>query len=223
MPQQYDQDGNPIGRDNPYQPGDNGQPVPGYVPQGANWLQNQAEVDAARLANRPLTPEQKAAMEAARIERERKDLINSLRGISEGRGQAYGNTMKVVGQGNQRIAALAASGRGGINAGINAATAQATQKSAGNQQALANKEAEINQARSALGQVIAGGQDNAVQQGQDTLAALRAQYSTESTNAAQRYVGMAGQLGQAGFSVYGQNNSGGQGGPNDQNQRKNWG
>jgi len=131
--------------------------------------------------------------------------------------------MKVVGQGNQRIAALAASGRGGINAGINAATAQATQKSAGNQQALANKEAEINQARSALGQVIAGGQDNAVQQGQDTLAALRAQYSTESTNAAQRYVGMAGQLGQAGFSVYGQNNSGGQGGPNDQNQRKNWG
>lgn len=204
MPQQYDQDGNPINRDNPYQQGDNGQPVPGYAQQGPGWLAN---AEAAQRARIKLTPEQLAAQEAARIEAERAAVIRSLRGIAEGRGKAYGMTMQQVGKGNQRIAALSASGKGGLNAGINAANAQAVNKSAGHQQGLANKADEIAQARGALGQAIAQGQDYNASQGQQVLDALR------QTTAAQTpgYMQTAGQLGAAGgavWSAYGQ--SGGQ-------------
>lgn len=204
MPQQYDQDGNPIGRDNPYNPG-NDPSTPGYVQQGSDWLVNAQRAQAARVK---LTPEQLAAQEAARIEAERRALIGDLRRIAEGGGQAYGTTMKQVGQGNARIAALASGGKGGLNARLNSSNAQATNKSAGHQQALQNKAAEISQARSALGQVIAGGQDNAVQQGQDMLAALKQQYSNVQPDQAQRYVGMAGQVGQAAWSAYGNQESG---------------
>lgn len=223
MPQEYDQDGNPINRDNPYNAG-NDPSSPGYVQggQGSDWL---AQAQRAQQARVKLTPEQLAAQEAARIEAERAALIGDLRRIAEGGGQAYGTTMKQVGQGNARISALAAGGKGGLNARLNASNAKATNVSAGHQQALQNKAAEISQARSALGQVIAAGQDSSVQQGQDMLAALKANYSNVQPSQAQRYVGMAGQVGQAAWSAYGQNESGGGSGPsqNDRNRtRSGW-
>ena len=148
---------------------------------------------------------------------QRNDVIAALDRTAKGYGTAYGTTMGQVNQGNQRIAALAASGRGGLNAGVNSQNAQALNKTAGHQQATAAKQAEISQARGALGQAIAAGQDYNAAEGQAVLEALR------NTPAAAPNQGMqlAGQLGAAGQAVWSAN-QGSQQNPNDANRKRNW-
>lgn len=149
---------------------------------------------------------------------QRNDVISNLDRIAKGYGQAYSTTMGQVNQGNQRIAALAASGRGGLNAGVNSQNAQALNKTAGHQQATVAKQAEMSQARGALGQAIAAGQDYNVAEGQATLEALR------NTPAAAPNQGMqlAGQLGAAGQAIWSAN-QGNQPNPNDKNKtRSGW-
>lgn len=149
---------------------------------------------------------------------QRQDVIYALDRTAKGYGTAYSTTMGQVNQGNQRIAALAASGRGGLNAGVNSQNAQALNKTAGHQQATAAKAAEMSQARGALGQAIAAGQDYNAAEGQATLEALR-NTPAAAPNQAMQTAGQVGAVGQAIWSA----NQGNQPNPNDKNKtRSGW-
>lgn len=132
--------------------------------------------------------------EAAVSQQQRTSVIDSLQRIADGGGSAYGATMRQVDQGNRRIRALAAGGRGGLNANLNAANAIGISTAAGTQQAVANREAEKSQARAALGQAIAQGQDYNTAEGQSVLNALS--QTPEAKNPAEN-LRPAAQLGEA--------------------------
>lgn len=137
---------------------------------------------------------------------QRGQLVKELQGIANGGGVAYGTVQKQVGAGNRRIAALASTGRGGMNANLNAANAQGQNKIAGQQAAQDAKAQEMTQAQGALGQVIAQGQDANNAAIQQQIADL--QYQFGQTPAENPYVtgaNIAGNLGQAAYSIYGQN------------------
>lgn len=180
------------------------------TPPGGSQLEQQARA-AAALAVSQARQKLQAAKDSVGQARtadqsqaaagQRADIIHSLNVVAQGGGQAYGNTMKQVGQGNARIQALAASGRGGLNANLNAKNAAGLNTAAGTQQALAAREAEKTQARGALGQAIAQGQDYQAAQGQATLDALRNQPAAQPNQGLQ----LAGQLGAAGQAVWSAN------------------
>lgn len=155
--------------------------------------------------------------QSAAAQLQRDSVISSLQNVADGKGQAYGAVMGQVDRGNARIKALAASGRGGINSSLNSQNARALSTASGTQQAAAAKAAEISQARGALGQAIAAGQDYNAAEGQAVLEALR------NTPAAAPNQGMqlAGQLGAAGQAVWSAN-QGSQQNPNDANRKRNW-
>lgn len=137
-------------------------------------------------------------------EAQRAGLVTELQGLAKTGGNAYGTTMGQVNRGNSRIGALAASGRGGLNAGINAANAKGLSTSAGHMQGVQAREAAKSGARNALGQVIAQGQDANNAAIQQNINDLRAAYGTPS--AANPYATAAAQIGgltQAGFQAYG--------------------
>lgn len=177
-----------------------------------NATQYKDEIDALQAGKRQMQaliqsyPERKAAMDLAKQNEQRGQLVKELQGIANGGGVAYGTVQKQVGAGNRRIAALASTGRGGMNANLNAANAQGQNKIAGQQAAQDAKAQEMTQAQGALGQVIAQGQDANNAAIQQQIADL--QYQFGQTPAENPYVtgaNIAGNLGQAAYSIYGQN------------------
>lgn len=149
-------------------------------------------------------PERKQAQDAALQASQRQSLVTELQGLSKTGGNAYQTVMGQVNKGNARIGALAASGRGGLNAGVNASNAQALSRSSGHMQGEAAREATKAGARNALGQVIAQGQDANNAAIQQQLADLRAAY--EQSSAPNPYATAAAQVGglaQAGYQAYG--------------------
>lgn len=135
-----------------------------------------------------------AADESAANQRSQQSVIASLRKVAEGGGSAYNATMRETATGNSRIRALASSGRGGLNANLNAQNAVGISTAAGTQQAVANREAEKTQARAALGQAIAQGQDYQASEGQAVLDALSK--TPDASNPAEN-LRPIGQLGEA--------------------------
>ena len=135
-----------------------------------------------------------AADESAANQRSQQSVIASLRKVAEGGGSAYNTTMRETATGNSRIRALASSGRGGLNANLNAQNAVGISTAAGTQQAVANREAEKTQARAALGQAIAQGQDYQASEGQAVLDALSK--TPDASNPAEN-LRPVGQLGEA--------------------------
>lgn len=173
--------------------------------------QRQAEIDALQAGKKQAqslmaTYEQRKAEQEAKMQAQQRDaLVRDLQGIAKGGGQAYGTTMRSVNKGNSRIGALAASGRGGANAAINAANAKALSTSQGHMQGNAAREAEKSAARNALGQVIAQGQDVNVSAAQQQLADLRAQYGQDpGVNPYMTAAQTAAGFGQAAYSAWGQ-------------------
>ncbi len=181
-----------------------------YAEAGLSTIGFDNNLAALKGELRTITEQQAAAGQ-------RNDVIAALDRVAKGYGTAYGTTMNQVSQGNQRIAALAASGRGGLNAGVNSQNAQAMNNSAGRQQAEAAKAAEMSQARGALGQAIAAGQDYNAAEGQATLEALRNTPAAAPNQAMQT----AGQIGAAGQAIWSAN-QGNQQNPNDANRKRNW-
>lgn len=172
-------------------------------PNGPKYYPNPADLQRAI----EVTRKQIADLDAPFAqERQRSQLVKELQGIANGGGVAYGTVQKQVGAGNRRIAALASTGRGGMNANLNAANAQGQNKIAGQQAAQDAKAQEMTQAQGALGQVIAQGQDANNAAIQQQIADL--QYQFGQTPAENPYVtgaNIAGNLGQAAYSIYGQN------------------
>lgn len=139
---------------------------------------------------------------------QRAELVKQLQGIANGGGQAYATVQGQVGAGNRRIAALASSGRGGLNAGLNAANATAQNDIQGQQAANQARSAEKAAAQGALGQVIAQGQDANNAATAQTIADLQRQYGqTPAENPYAYGAGIAGNLGQAAYAAYGQGNN----------------
>lgn len=141
-------------------------------------------------------------------ERQRAELVRELQGIANGGGKAYSTVQGQVGAGNRRIAALASTGRGGMNASLNAANAQGQNKIAGQQHAANAQAAEKAQAQSALGQVIAQGQESNNATTAQQIADLQRQYGQAPAENPYAYgMGVAGSLGQAAYAAYGQGNN----------------
>jgi len=115
----------------------------------------------------------KEKAEGVAMATERASIVESLRNVEKGFGTAAKTVNQQTMAGNNRIRALSATGRGGLNSGVNAANAIGISTAAGTQQARAAAEAEKSQARAALGQVIAGGQDADYGAARTTLEALR--------------------------------------------------
>lgn len=141
---------------------------------------------------------EKPLIEEANMKAEQQRIINALGSYAEGGGKAYQNTIDQTNKGNARIRALAAGGRGGLNAGVNAANAIGISTAAGSQQAVAAREAEKTQARAALGQAIAQGQDMNVAQNRSILDALGATPAATDPTAG---VAVAGQVAQGLYSA----------------------
>jgi hypothetical protein len=142
---------------------------------------------------------------------QRQSLVANLQGLAKTGGSAYQTVMGQVNKGNARIGALAASGRGGLNAGVNASNAQALSRSSGNLQGEAAREATKAGARNALGQVIAQGQDANNAAIQQQIADLQAAYGqAPSQNPYMTAAAQVGGLVQAGYQAYG----------NQQNEKK---
>lgn len=141
-------------------------------------------------------------------ERQRAELVRELQGIANGGGKAYSTVQGQVGAGNRRIAALASTGRGGMNASLNAANAQGQNKIAGQQHAANAQAAEKAQAQSALGQVIAQGQESNNATTAQQIADLQRQYGQAPAENPYAYgINIAGSLGQAAYTAYGQGNN----------------
>ena len=139
---------------------------------------------------------------------QRAELVRELQGIANGGGKAYSTVQGQVGAGNRRIAALASTGRGGMNASLNAANAQGQNKIAGQQAAANAQAAEKAQAQSALGQVIAQGQESNNATTAQQIADLQRQYGqTPAENPYAYGADIAGNLGQAAYSYYAQGNN----------------
>lgn len=163
-------------------------------------------------------PERKAAQDAKMQESQRSSLVAKLQGLSKTGGSAYQTVMGQVNKGNARIGALAASGRGGLNAGINASNAQALSSSSGRIQGEAAREATKAGARQALGQVIAQGQDANNAAIQQQIADLQAAYGqAPSQNPYMTAAAQVGGLAQAAYQAYGNQPSQN---PNDKNKAK---
>lgn len=160
--------------------------------------------------------------EPFRMERERTSVIAALKNVAEGGGKAYGATMRETNTGNSRIRALASSGRGGLNANLNAQNAIGISTAAGTQQAVANREAEKTQARAALGQAIAQGQDYNAAEGQSVLDALA--QTPDAKNPAEN-LRPVGQVGEAIWTATQGSGDTSQAGRNakNQGQHKRWG
>lgn len=172
-------------------------------PNGPKYYPDPAELQRAIATEEKMIADLDAPFAQ---ERQRSQLVKELQGIANGGGVAYGTVQKQVGAGNRRIAALASTGRGGMNANLNAANAQGQNKIAGQQAAQDAKAQEMTQAQGALGQVIAQGQDANNAAIQQQIADL--QYQFGQTPAENPYVtgaNIAGNLGQAAYSIYGQN------------------
>jgi hypothetical protein len=147
---------------------------------------------------------QDEARQAAAQASQRQSLVDNLRGLSKTGGSAYQTVMGQVNKGNARIGALAASGRGGLNAGVNASNAQALSSSSGRMQGEAAREATKAGARNALGQVIAQGQDANNAAIQQQIADLQAAYGqAPSQNPYLTAAATVGGLAQAGYQAYG--------------------
>lgn len=147
---------------------------------------------------------QDEARQAAAQTSQRQSLVDNLRGLSKTGGSAYQTVMGQVNKGNARIGALAASGRGGLNAGVNASNAQALSSSSGRMQGEAAREATKAGARNALGQVIAQGQDANNAAIQQQIADLQAAYGqAPSQNPYLTAAATVGGLAQAGYQAYG--------------------
>ncbi len=169
-----------------------------------------AEVDAvqaglaqvkAALASYPARKEAEAAKAQAS---QRQSLVTQLQGLSKTGGSAYQTVMGQVNKGNARIGALAASGRGGLNANLNASNAQALSSSSGRMQGEAAREATKAGARNALGQVIAQGQDANNAAIQQQIADLQAAYGqAPSQNPYMTAASQYGGLAQAAYQAYG--------------------
>lgn len=148
--------------------------------------------------------ERKAAQDAKTQESQRQSLVTQLQGLSKTGGSAYQTVMGQVNKGNARIGALAASGRGGLNANLNASNAQALSSSSGRMQGEAAREATKAGARNALGQVIAQGQDANNAAIQQQIADLQAAYGqAPSQNPYMTAAAQVGGLAQAAYQAYG--------------------
>jgi len=169
---------------------------------------------------KPISAATKAAREAKALRDKQQDIIRQLGRVSRGGGTAYGKTMAQVGAGNDRIKALASSGRGGLNAGVNAGNAVAANKVTGTNQAVSARAGEMAMARSAYGNAIAQGQDMNMQDGRDALTALANQQ--QDPNNLQRDIGMVGNLGQAAWSMYSSNQKEDPNKAKNQTSYKNW-
>lgn len=177
-----------------------------YIKYWEDALKRGVVMDASYDGKKAQYEQAKAIVEQAKKNEQRAQLVKELQGIANGGGVAYGTVQKQVGAGNRRIAALASTGRGGMNANLNAANAQGQNKIAGQQAAQDAKAREMTQAQGALGQVIAQGQDANNAAIQQQIADL--QYQFGQTPAENPYVtgaNIAGNLGQAAYSIYGQN------------------
>lgn len=175
-------------------------------PSASNADRSAAKAGEVQMRQMIATYEQRKAEQDAKMQAQQRDaLVKDLQGIAKGGGQAYGTTMRSVNKGNSRIGALAASGRGGANAAINAANAKALSTSQGHMQGNAARESEKSAARNALGQVIAQGQDVNVSAAQQQLADLRAQYGQDpGVNPYMTAAQTAAGFGQAAYSAWGQ-------------------
>lgn len=165
-----------------------------------------------------LAPALKLEEEAATAEKQasqRQSLVADLQGLAKTGGSSYQTVMGQVNKGNARIGALASSGRGGLNANLNASNAQALSSSSGRMQGEAAREATKAGARNALGQVIAQGQDANNAAIQQQIADLQAAYGqAPSQNPYMTAAAQLGGLAQAGYQAYGNQD------PNDKNKKK---
>lgn len=171
----------------------------GGAPANYPGLLAQAQADLAALEKL----EAEAQLAANQLT-QRKSLVANLQDLSKTGGNAYQTVMGQVNKGNARIGALAASGRGGLNAGVNASNAQALSSSSGRMQGEAAREATKSGARNALGQVIAQGQDANNAAIQQQIADLQAAYGQAPSQ--NPYMTAAAQVGgfvQAGYQAYG--------------------
>lgn len=188
-----------------------------YVTYWEDALKRGVVQDASFDGKKAQYEQAKAILEQEAKNAQRAKLVKELQGIANGGGKAYGVVQGQVTAGNKRIAALASSGRGGMNAGLNSQNAQALNNISGQQAAADARSKEKAAAQSTLGQVIAQGQDANNAAVQQQIADLQYQFGqTPAENPWVTGANVAGNIGQAAYTVYGQ----GQTDPNDANKKK---
>lgn len=190
-----------------------------YIKYWEDAMKRGVVMDASYDGKKAQYEQAKAIVEQEAKNAQRAQLVKELQGIANGGGKAYGVVQGQVAAGNKRIAALASSGRGGMNAGLNSQNAQALNNISGQQAAADARSKEKAAAQGVLGQVIAQGQDANNAAVQQQIADLQYQFGqTPAENPWITGANVAGNIGQAAYTVYGQ----GQSDPNEANKKKNW-
>ncbi|MBK9073285.1 MAG: hypothetical protein IPL79_20130 [Myxococcales bacterium] len=206
------------GYNNPYEEDDEGRP-PRPRPQGSNYGGYPAPAPAVR----PTSPSNGQLYQAGTraenqgfnaLDDSRASLIRSLERTANGKGQAYGQTMREVKHGNARLGGLASTGRGSVASVLNSQNAARINVAAGHQGGLAAKADEQARARQALANVIGSAQS--AQGAREELELNVIKGTPDAKNPLDK-LAVPAQVGQAAWDI---SQSGG-GGDDDEAKRRN--